>query len=86
LWIVKIVEKLGYLNKIITNQKINRILGLIQRFRNMPEKIIKYIGIFHDYTIDKKMFNLNYSSFKPKYIPEKYYKENGKYYTIDKKI
>lgn len=85
LWIIKIVEKLGYLDKNVTNEKINRILGLIQRFRNMPEKIIKYKGIFHDYSIDKKIYNLIHSSFKPKYIPEKYYKEQGKYYTVNKK-
>jgi len=61
-------------------------MGLIQRFRNMPEKMIKYKGVFHDYSIDKKIFNLMHSSFKPKYIPEKYYKENGKYYLVEKKI
>jgi hypothetical protein len=86
LWIVRIVEKLGYLDKKITNEKINRLLGLIQKFRNSTDPLIKYQGLFRDYSIDKKIFNMQNSLFKPKYIPEKYLKENGKYYTIEKKV
>ena len=85
LWIVRIIEKLGYLNKTITNEKIDRILGLIQKFRNKQNEMILYTGVYHDYSIDKKIFNLNNSTFRPKYIPEKYLKEKGEYYHINKK-
>jgi hypothetical protein len=84
LWIVRFIEKLGAIPKDTANKKINHLLKIVAFFKDLPEeKFISYMGIYHDYGIDKKIANnLSGGAGKKKYFPDRHLREKGTYWAI----
>ena len=84
LWIVRFIEKLGAIPKDLANKKINHILKLVEFFKDLPEeKFVSYIGIYHDYTIDKRIANnMAGGAGKRKYFPDRHFREKKSYWQV----
>jgi hypothetical protein len=79
LWIIKLIKKLGLLTEKILEKKIEYIWNLVKYFHdNIIDGYIEYLGVYHDYMIDKKMATLSNKRFYT-YVPDMYKKINGKY-------
>lgn len=72
LWIIRVVKNLGLLTEQILNKKIEHLWRLIIFFRSgdyPKEEFLEFIGVFRDYSIDKKLAALGGKFFQP-YYPE----------------
>ena len=81
LWIIRVVKNLGLLSEQILNKKIDHLWKLIIFFRSKDypkEEFLEFIGIFRDYSIDKKLAALGEKHFQP-YYPETSIKQFKKY-------
>jgi hypothetical protein len=84
LWVIRIIKSMGILSSDILNKKLVYIWGLIDFFRNkytMSCDNIKFIGIYKNALITKKISNLKGKTYYP-YYPEVYIKQFNKYRDI----
>lgn len=81
LWILRVIYKMGSIDKKIVQEKIDNLWRLILFFRNeykYPNRDAKFLGTYRDYLMDKKASALEGKRFFP-YYPELYYEKNKKY-------
>jgi hypothetical protein len=83
LWIVRLIEKLGIINTAVYTRKLNYLISIIDKVKNMKEvDRISYMGIFHDYAIDKKIFKMEHNSVYRVYYPDKQLRDTGTYWKL----
>jgi hypothetical protein len=82
LWIIRVIKTLGLLTQEILNKKLIYIWDLIEFFRQLDVfDDFKFIGVYVDAIIDKKINTLSEKSHYP-YFPEVYYKSHNKFRII----
>jgi len=83
LWVIRVIQGLGYLTKEILQKKLLYLWNMIKFFRNTYEipGDVQYIGTNKDAFIEKKMNNLKCRSYYP-YYPGAYLLSKNKYREI----
>ena len=83
LWVIRVIQGLGFLTPGILQKKIAYLWELIKFFRNKYtiDGNIQFLGTYKDALIHKKMGSLGGRNYYP-YYPEAYLKSKGKYRKI----
>ena len=77
LWIIRVIKTLGLISSDILNKKIIYLWELIEFLRSHNTTLdISFLGTYKDFTVDKRMSNLQEKMFYP-YYPYIYNVENG---------
>ena len=80
LWIIKFIYSLNIITKDVLLSKINTLNEFIDTVLLQLNKDISYrfLGIYREYSVDKRLFNLTGNIFQP-YYPQMNYATYGKY-------
>jgi len=83
LWIIKFIYSLNIITNSVLLMKINILNKFIDDILLQLDKEISYsfLGIYREYSVDKRLFNLTGNIFQP-YYPQLSYATYGKYRTI----
>lgn len=84
LWIIRVIKTLGLLSEDILNKKLIYLWRIIEFFRSDMEltEFGEFIGIYRDYSIDKKIQGLSQTKKYYPYYPDVYLKESNHYREI----
>ena len=88
IWIIRVINKLGFLNDRASQNKTKYILSTVKKIKSSDMLFINnafgvdYVGVYKDYFISKKINNLSGKAFYP-YYPERYLAKNGRYRHIN---
>jgi hypothetical protein len=84
IWIIRFIKNIGLLNQQTLDMKLESMWSIVEYFKTLEDSadVDRYLGIYINYDIAKKMDALQNAKFFQPYFPEEYMLKHKKYRSL----